>query len=119
VNLVPDAAIFGTQDLNGDGRSFGENFVGNSDRYPGERRNSARLPWAKSIDLGIRYDWRVFDQTLELSADVFNVFDWNNESGFANAATTSNQVQFGGGAPFVQRNAGPPRQFQFGIAWKL
>jgi outer membrane receptor protein involved in Fe transport len=118
VNLVPDASVFGTQDLNGDGRSFGENFVGNSDRYPGESRNSARLPWSKTIDLGVRYDWRVFDQTVEVSADVFNVFDWNNQSGFANAATTSNQVQFGGGVPFTQRNAGPPRQFQFGIAWK-
>jgi outer membrane receptor protein involved in Fe transport len=119
INLVPDAALFGTQDLNGDGRSFGENFVGNSDRYPGESRNSDRLPWSKTIDLGLRYDWRVFDQTIEVSADVFNVFDWNNESGFANAATTSNQVQFGGGVAFTQRNAGPPRQFQFGIAWKL
>ena len=37
VNLVPDARVFGTQDLNGDGASFGENFVGNSDRYPGRR----------------------------------------------------------------------------------
>jgi hypothetical protein len=119
VNLVPDAAIFGTQDLNGDGRSFGENFVGNSDRYPGESRNSARLSWSKSVDLGVRYAWPLLNSTIELSADVFNVFDWNNESGFANAATTSNQVQFGGGAPFVQRNAGPPRQFQFGIAWTM
>ena len=51
--------------------------------------------------------------------DVFNLFNANNQSGFANAATTSNQVQFGGGAPFVQRNAGPPRQFQFGIAYKF
>ncbi len=119
VNLVPDAAVFGTQDLNGDGRSFGENFVGNSDRYPGESRNSARLSWSKSIDLGLRYDWQIVGQVIELSADVFNVFDWNNESGFANAATTSNQIQFGGGGAFIQRNAGPPRQFQFGIAWKL
>jgi hypothetical protein len=47
------------------------------------------------------------------------VLNTNNESGFANAATTSNQIQFGGGAPFVQRNAGPPRQFQFGLAYKF
>ena len=40
-------------------------------------------------------------------------------TGFANAATTSNQIQFGGGAPLVQRNAGPPRQFQFGAARKF
>ncbi|MGH6631776.1 MAG: TonB-dependent receptor, partial [Sphingopyxis sp.] len=119
VNFVPDARIFGTQDLNGDGQSFGENFVGNSDRYPGAARNSGRLPWSSTFDLGVRYAVPVALGRLELSADVFNVFNANNESGFANAATTSNQVQFGGGAPFIQRNAGPPRQFQFGAAFKF
>ena len=39
--------------------------------------------------------------------------------GFANAATTSNRIQFGGGADFVQRNAGAPRQFQFGLAYRF
>ncbi len=116
VNLVPDARNFGTQDLNGDGASFGENYVGNSDRFPGASRNSARLPWSATVDLGLRY---LLLKRIELSADVFNLFNANNQSGFANAATTSNQVQFGGGAPFVQRNAGPPRQFQFGIAYKF
>lgn len=119
VNLVPDARIFGTQDLNGDGASFGENFVGNSDRYPGATRNSARLPWSATVDLGLRYAIPGFGGRFELSADVFNIFNTNNESGFSNAATTSNQIQFGGGAPFVQRNAGPPRQFQFGAAYKF
>jgi outer membrane receptor protein involved in Fe transport len=119
VNLVPDARIFGTQDLNGDGASFGENFLGNSDRYPGEARNSARLPWSATVDVGVRYAIPALAGRVELSADVFNVLNANNESGFANAATTSNQIQFGGGAPFVQRNAGPPRQFQFGAAFKF
>ncbi len=118
VNLVPDARIFSTQDLNGDGASFGENFVGNSDRYPGATRNSARLPWSATIDLGLRYEIPGL-AGLELSADVFNLFNTNNESGFANAATTSNQIQFGGGGRFVQRNAGPPRQFQFGMAFRF
>ncbi len=119
VNLVPDARVFGTQDLNGDGASFGENFVGNSDRYPGARRNSERLSWSKTVDLGARYRFDVAGFELELSVDVFNVLDENNESGFANAATSSNQVQFGGGEPFVQRNAGPARQFQFGLVGRL
>jgi hypothetical protein len=119
VNLVPDALIFGTQDLNGDGASFGENFVGNSDRFPGASRNSERLPWSATVDLGLRYALPVLNRRIEVSADVFNLLNTNNESGFANAATTSNQVQFGGGAPFVQRNAGPPRQFQFGLAIKF
>ncbi len=119
VNLVPDAGIFGTQDLNGDGASFGENFVGNSDRYPGARRNSGRLSWSETVDLGARYQFELAGFQLELSADVFNVFDSNNASGYANAATSSNQIQFGGGVPFVQRNAGPGRQFQFGITGRL
>jgi len=119
VNLVPDALIFGTQDLNGDGASFGENFVGNSDRFPGASRNSERLPWSATVDLGLRYALPVLSRRIEVSADVFNLLNTNNESGFANAATTSNQVQFGGGAPFIQRNAAPPRQFQFGLAMKF
>lgn len=119
VNLVPDARIFGTQDLNGDGTSFGESFVGNSDRFPGTTRNSKRLPWSATVDLGLRYALPAFFGRLEASADVFNLFNANNQSGFANAATTSNQVQFGDGEPFVQRNAGPPRQFQFGLAYKF
>jgi hypothetical protein len=119
VNFVPDASIFGTQDLNGDGQSFGEAFVGNSDRYPGTARNSGRLSWSTSFDLGARYAVPLGGSAIELSVDVFNVFNANNKSGFANAASTSNQVQFGGGAPFVQRNAGAPRQFQFGAAWQF
>lgn len=119
VNLVPDASIFGTQDLNGDGQSFGENFVGNSDRFPGATRNSARLPSSTTVDIGVRYALPVLRGDVEISADVFNLFNANNQSGFANAASTSNQIQFGGGAPFVQRNAGPPRQFQFGVAYKF
>lgn len=119
VNLVPDARIFGTQDLNGDGASFGENYLGNSDRYPGVGRNSGRLPWSATVDLGLRYALPGLGGRFELSADIFNLLNTNNQSGFANAATTSNQIQFGGGAPFVQRNAGPPRQFQFGAAYKF
>jgi hypothetical protein len=67
----------------------------------------------------LRWAFRLGGFELELSADVFNLFDTNNESGFSNSATTSNQVQFGGGAPFVQRNGGPPRQFQFGLSGRL
>lgn len=118
VNLVPDASIFGTQDLAGIGQSFGVSYVGNSNRYPGASRNSARLPWSSTVDIGLRYDVPAFAGRLELSADVFNLFNANNWSGFANAATTSNQIQFGG-EPFAQRNAGPPRQFQFGAALKF
>ena len=36
INRIPDASVYGTTDLNGDGRSFGDAYVGNSDRSPGE-----------------------------------------------------------------------------------
>ncbi len=116
INLIPDATIFGTTDLNGDGASFADAYLGNSDRAPGSTRNSDRLPWSITFDLGLRYAPAVGSGQLEFSADVFNVLNRNNLSGFANSATQSNQIQVFG-TPFVQRNAGAPRQFQFGLRY--
>ncbi len=116
VNLIPDAGIFGTTDLNGDGASFSSAYLGNSDRAPGVGRNSGRLPWSKVVDLGLRWTLPAWGGEFELSADVFNLFDEVNLSGFANSATQSNQIQVGG-QPFVERNAGAPRQFQFGLRY--
>ncbi len=118
INRIPDAALFGTTDLNGDGRSFGDAYVGNSDRFPGESRNSDRLPWSYVWDLGVQYRPAFLGRRVELRADVFNLLDENNLSGYSNNATQSNQVQVGPrGSGVVQRNAGPPRQFQFGVRY--
>lgn len=109
-----------TADLNGDGSAFGDAYQGNSDRYPGESRNSDRLPWSLNFDLGIQHQIAIGgDQKIELRADVFNVFNVENLSGYSNNATQSNQIQAGSAASgnFVQRNAGPPRQFQFGVRY--
>lgn len=116
INLIPDATIFGTTDLNGDGASFTDAYLGNSDRAPGVSRNSDRLPWSITFDLGLRYQPHIGSGRLELSADVFNLLNRNNLSGFANSATQSNQIQVFG-QPFAQRNAGAPRQFQFGMRY--
>ena len=116
INLIPDAGIYGTTDLNGDGASFADAYLGNSDRAPGVSRNSDRLPWSATVDLSLRYQPRLGDGQLEFSADVFNLFNRENLSGFANSATQSNQLQVFG-QPFTQRNAGAPRQFQFGIRY--
>jgi hypothetical protein len=116
VNLIPDAGIFGTTDLNGDGASFSSAYLGNSDRAPDVGRNSGRLPWSKVVDLGLRWTLPAWGGEFELSADVFNLFDEVNLSGFANSATQSNQIQIAG-QPFVERNAGAPRQFQFGLRY--
>jgi len=119
INRIPDATLYGTTDLNGDGRAFGASYVGNSDRAPGEARNSDRLPWSVVFDAGIQYDLPLAGRKLELRMDVFNIFNAQNLSGYANNATQSNQIQVGPASSgvLVRKNAGPPRQFQFGIRY--
>ncbi len=119
INRIPDATLFGTTDLNGDGRSFGDAYVGNSDRWPGESRNSDRLPWSVVFDISLQYELPVVGNRMVLRADVFNLFNAQNLSGYSNNATQSNQVQVGPAASglLVQRNAGPPRQFQFTLQY--
>lgn len=116
INRVPDASVYGTTDLNGNGdnRDFSSQYTGGTDRAPGETRNSDRLPWSSQIDLGVAYAVPAGGLAVELRADVFNVFNATNLSGYANNATASNQIQVGpAGSGIVERNAGPPRQFQF------
>ncbi|MDX1638255.1 MAG: TonB-dependent receptor, partial [Balneolaceae bacterium] len=120
INRIPNAEIYGTTDLNGDGRSFGAAYVGNSDRSPGEPRNSDRLPWSTTFDTGIQYRVPVTGgQKLELRADIFNIFNAENLSGYANNATQSNQIQVGpeSSGRLIRKNAGPPRQFQFSVRY--
>lgn len=109
-----------TTDLNGDGASFGDAYVGNSDRYPGEGRNSDRLPWSNTFDLGVQYRIPFGKSELELRADVFNLFNTLNLSGYSNNATQSNQIQPGPSSSpsvLVRRNASAPRQFQFSLRY--
>jgi hypothetical protein len=120
INRIPDALVYGTTDLNGDGSSFADAYQGNSDRSPGESRNNDRLPWSNNFDLGIQHQFAIGgDQKIELRADIFNVFNVENLSGYSNNATQSNQIQPGPASSgvFIQRNAGPPRQFQFGVRY--
>ncbi len=118
INRIPLG--YGTTDLNGDGSGFSDAYQGNSDRYPGESRNNDRLPWSTTFDIGLQHQFKIYGSNkLELRADVFNVFNAENLSGYSNNATQSNQIQGGSVASglFTQRNASPPRQFQFGIRY--
>ena len=119
INRIPDAALYGTADLNGDGRSFGDAYVGNSDRHPGETRNSDRLPWSNTLDLSAVY--ALGSSGASLRMDIFNVFNAVNLSGYSNNASQSNQIQVGPASSglLVRRNAAPPRQFQFSLLWKF
>lgn len=121
VNRVPNAQVFGTRDLNGDGRSFSENYLGNSDRWPGEERNSDRLPWSVTVDLGVQYAVPLGAGRIVARGDVFNVFNVQNWSGYSNYATQSNQVQVGpaSSGQYTKKNASPPRQFQFGLRYEF
>lgn len=123
INRIPDAGKYGTTDLNGDGRSFGDAYVGNSDREPGEGRNSDRLPWSNTFDLAAQYDIPRGGKkgNLSIRADVFNLFNAENLSGYSNNATQSNQIQAGTAASglLVRRNAAPPRQFQFALRYSF
>jgi len=123
INYIPDVTALGvnglplgTTDLNGDGRAFGDAYVGNSDRYPGASRNEGRLPWAETVDLGAQYALSLGGNALYIRADVFNVLNTANLSGYSNNATQSNQIQVGPpGSQIVRRNASAPRQFQFSL----
>jgi len=121
VNRIPDATLYGTTDLNGDGRSFGDAYVGNSDRSPGESRNSDRLPWSETFDLSLFYRLPFGDKhSMEIGAYVFNVFNAENLSGYANNATQSNQIQAEpAGSGIIRRNSAPPRQFQFSLRYQI
>jgi hypothetical protein len=49
------------------------------------------------------------DAKLLFRADVFNIFNATNLSGFSNHATQHNQLQIGAtGSGIVRKNAGPP-----------
>ncbi|HMX82385.1 MAG TPA: hypothetical protein PLE23_03615, partial [Saprospiraceae bacterium] len=58
---------------------------------------------------------------LSVRADVFNLFNAENLSGYSNNATQSNQIQAGTAASglLVRRNAAPPRQFQFALRYSF
>lgn len=111
-----------TNDLNGDGSAFGDAYVGNSDRQPGESRNSDRLPWSNTFDASVQYFIPFGSDRkngLEIRADAFNLLNAENLSGYSNNATQSNQIQVGPASSgvLVRRNAAPPRQFQFGVRY--
>lgn len=119
VNRIPDIAVFGTRDLNGDGTGFSNTYQGNTDRSPGETRNSDRLPWSYTFDFATSYTFNVSEKNkIEVRADIFNLFNTVNLSGFSNNATQSNQIQEGpSGSGIVASSAAPPRQFQFGVRY--
>lgn len=120
VSRYADASKFGG---NGDLNGNGENAYGNagpSDYQPGETRNNDRLPSATTFDFSAKYKILINGKpSIEISADIYNLLNTENLSGFNVTRSTSNQVQLGprSSNTFVKRAAAPPRQFQFGLRY--
>jgi TonB-dependent Receptor Plug Domain len=102
-------------DLDGSGDTFGNSFIGNQDRFFGVGRNSERLPSVSLLNLGAAYALG----PVQVRADVFNVFNTRNVSGFANGIPGGGaRTQLGRpGDPIVFPSAAPARQLQFSAAY--
>jgi hypothetical protein len=77
-------------------------------------RNGERLPGFAQLDLSVSHLISFGDVGMELRADIFNVFNAINYSGYFANATQTNRAQVGRpGDPIQYRSAGIPTQYQF------
>jgi hypothetical protein len=109
-------------DLDGSGDTYGNAFLGNQDRFFGVPRNGERLPDAFRADLSVAYRVPTLRAAgVELRADVFNVFNAVNASGFATGVGGGgSRSQFGRpGDPITFTSVAPPRQVQFSVRYAL
>lgn len=118
-------------DWNGDGFSatprpyFGNaTAIINPDRLPGVARNSGRLPWAYTFDMGLQYDFKYTRHTKKpheygvlLRLDVLNILNTAKVSGYASNSLWSNQYQTGGVGSFTPKSYDSPRQIQLTALW--
>ncbi len=123
-NRVAGVTVGGGQsryDLLGSGPIRGNSFIGNNDRYFDVPRNGERLPTYANTNLSASYTLPVLDRSLELRADLFNVFDRTSWAGFATGTGgNGNIVQTGRpGDPIFNFTPGPPRQLQLSVGWRF
>lgn len=116
-NAVAPPGVSNPQDyagFYGHGPQYGDGFAGNLDRFPGVARNAERLPGFAQLDLSASHFLSFGNFGLELRADIFNVFNAINYSGYFANATQTNRAQVGRpGDPIQFRSAGIPTQYQF------
>jgi hypothetical protein len=84
-----------------------------NDRPVGVRRNSERTPAFAQMDLGIIRRFQAGPAAIEARAEVFNVFNRTNFSGFFNWGASGVRPDEQGTLAFQPTQAGPARQFQF------
>ena len=86
-----------------------------NDRPAGFTRNSERTSGFKQVDLAVVRRFAVGAQHVELRAEVFNLLNTTNFSGFFNFGASGVRPDENGTLAFQPTAAGPPRQFQFGL----
>jgi hypothetical protein len=108
-------------DLLGSGPIRGNAFVGNADRFFGVPRNGERLPAYLNTNVSGALLLPVRGQSVELRADLFNVFNSTTWGGFATGTGgNGNIVQTGRpGDPVFNFTPGPPRQLQLSLGWSF
>ncbi len=121
ITWYSDATKFGgVTDLNGNGE-LSYTGAGPADYQPGERRNGGgRLPSATTFDFSARYTININKKSgIEISADVYNILNTENLTGYATGRASNNTVQVGSRSnnTITKRGSAPPRQFQFGLRY--
>ena len=114
---TPINRVANLRDLTGSGGAFGDGFIGNYQRFYGVPRNGERLPGAFFLSASAAYDIEIGGTLLTARADVFNIFNRVNASGYATGVGgggTATQVGRPGD-PVLFTTAGAPRQLQFSI----
>lgn len=86
-----------------------------NDRPAGYSRNSERTSGYKQIDLGISREFALRRARVTVRADIFNLFNTVNFSGFFNFGASGVRPDETGTLAFQPTVAGPPRQFQFSV----
>ncbi|HWK11099.1 MAG TPA: hypothetical protein VNR64_13660, partial [Vicinamibacterales bacterium] len=86
-----------------------------NDRPAGFGRTSKRTSGFKQVDLAVSRRFPVAAGQIELRAEVFNLFNTTNFSGFFNFGASGVRPDEKGTLAFQPTVAGPPRQFQFDL----
>ncbi len=105
------------RDLTGAGGTYGDGFIGNYQRFAGVPRNGERLPGALFVSASAAYDLSLGRNVITARADVFNLLNRVNTSGFATGVGGGGSATQVGrpGDPVSYTTAGAPRQMQFSL----
>jgi hypothetical protein len=118
VDLAPVAYFSTGQPLNvTTGRDDNGDTIFN-DRPAGIARNSERTSGFSQVDVGASRRFARGARSIEVRADVFNVFNRTNFSGFFNWGASGVRPDEQGTLAFQPTQAGPARQFQFSVTFR-